>query len=98
MELQTPAKKSEEQFRLMTLEDCLNLALKLRITSKSGADEIDSHRLCLRLIWLLIHSGLPLEPLRFAQLQHLAIDLSSYLRKFPMCNYDLNLYRASSQG
>lgn len=79
MELQKMSESKEAQLRWRTLEDCLNLALQWRISSKSWDAEQSSHRLCLRLVWLLLHSGFHLRPDQAYHYQQLSRDLSKFL-------------------
>lgn len=94
-QLRTKSEIDEEQLKLQTLEDCLNLALKLRILSKSPDEELSTCRLSLRLTWFLLHSRLPIQSLRRLQLLRLGKDLAHYLATSPSARRvsDLNRYR-----
>lgn len=83
----------EERLKLLTLEDCLNLALKLRILSQSPDAETSASRLCLRLVWMLTHSGSAIQSARLSHLQRLGKDLSLFLSRFPRHRPDLDLYQ-----
>lgn len=82
----------EAQLKLLTLEDCLNLALKLRISSKSPDGELSTSRLCLRLVWFLVNGGFPIQASRRLQLMRLGRDLQLFLLRYPRHRPDLDLY------
>lgn len=73
--------REEATSKWRTLEDSLNLALQLRILSKSGDAEMLANQLSIRLVWLLLHSGFRMSDHHRYQLQQLNRDLSSYLSR-----------------